>query len=346
MSKKLFVIGMAFALITGGTVIAAEIGLTSVLYPEGSKVDLPISGTQRAPAAQITAKVEHKSGQSSIQIQYKPIPPAVLFGGDFVSYVVWAVAPDGSTENLGGIANDDDAKGPVNFSTAKRDFALMITAEPLVTVRTPGDLVVFFSGTPAAKGVNVTAFNFAGLATREGIVSRDTESIAGMSYTSDKDNPLALIQAEKVIELMDRFDARKYDASNYDEAQAAIAQARETKGQKRLDASKRTVILGGLALSKTGQMLEAEAEADRAAAEAARRAEMTAETQALAGEASDLEGALKDTRTRLARTQSELSRTRQELQRVNWGGWPRASRPAAATSYRSPVSPSTPASRI
>ena len=302
MSRKLRVAWIAVAVLAVGAVSASDVGLTSVLYPEGKNVDVPMAGTQRAPAATLSAKVKHQSGQSSIEIQSKNLPPAVLFGGDIVSYVVWAVSPDGTSENLGGIANDDAAKGTATYSTAKRDFAMMITAEPIVTVRTPGELVVFFSGTPGQKNVQPSGFTFGGLSDRGGRITSERDSIAGMSYKADKKNPLALIQAEKAIELVDRFEAKKYDEKTCDDALAALTEARDLKGQKQLDASKRTITLAGQALSKTVQMVEA-----------AKAAEAQAAKKALAGQASDLETELAAVTATLAATKTTLSNTESEL---------------------------------
>ena len=302
MSKELCMVWIVTAVLAVGAASAADVGLTSVLYPEGKNVDVPMAGTQRAPAATLSAKVKHQSGQSAIEMQYKDLPPAVLFGGDIVSYVVWAVGPDGTFENVGGIANDDAAKGTASFSTAKRDFAMMITAEPIVTVRTPGELVVFFSGTPGQKDVQPTGFTFGGLSDRGGKITSEKDSIAGMSYTADKKNPLALIQAEKAIELLDRFDAKKYDEKMTGDAEAALAEARDLKGQKQLDASKRTITFAGQALSKTVQMVEA-----------AKAAEAQAAKKALTGQASDLEGELAVTTAALAATKTKLSSTESEL---------------------------------
>ena len=109
MRWKLYGVWIVATVLAVGVASAGDVGLTSVLYPEGKGVDVPIAGTQRAPAATLTAKVKHQSGQSSIVMQYKNLPPAILFGGDIVSYVVWAVGPDGTVENLGGIANDEVA---------------------------------------------------------------------------------------------------------------------------------------------------------------------------------------------------------------------------------------------
>ena len=301
MKYKLTAILMTLGLISAGTAFAGDVGLTSVLYPEGKKVDVPMAGTQRAPAAELSAEVKHESGQSSIEIRYKHLQAAVLFGGDIVSYAVWAISPDGTFENIGGIANDE-ATGVATYSTAKRDFALMITAEPIVMVRTPGELVVFFSGTPMRKDVQPTGFTFGGLSDRQGHIKSERDSIAGMSYEVDKKNPLALIQATKAVELMDRFEAKKFDASTYDEAQAVFAEARDAKGQKRLDASKRTITLAGQALSKTVQMMEA-----------AKAAEAQAAKKALAGQASDLEAQLVAVTATLQATEKKLAGTESEL---------------------------------
>jgi outer membrane protein OmpA-like peptidoglycan-associated protein len=301
MKYKLTAILVTFGLISAGPVFAGDVGLTSVLYPEGKRVDVPVAATQRASAAELSAKVKHESGQSLIEIQHKNLQPAVLFGGDIVCYVVWAISPAGTFENIGGIANDE-AKGIATYSTAMRDFALMITAEPIVMVRMPGELVVFFSGTPARKDVQPTAFTFGGLSDRQGKIKNERDSIAGMTYKADKENPLALIQARKAVELMERFEAKKYDASTYDEAQAVFAQALDLKGQKQLDASKRTVTLAGQALSKTVQMVEM-----------AKAAEAQAAKTALAGKASDLEAQLVAVTATLQETEKKLAGAESEL---------------------------------
>jgi outer membrane protein OmpA-like peptidoglycan-associated protein len=305
MYRKL-ALGFVCVLLVCGAVSAAEMGLTSVLYPEGKQVNVPIAGTQRALAAELKAKVRHRSGQSEIEIQYKGLEPAVLFGGDIVSYVVWAVSPNGSVDNLGGIANDGKLEGTANFSTGKRDFGMMITAEPITSVRGPGDLVVFFSGTPSAKGVELTGFMFGGLSTREGLIMRERESIAGMTYKADKKKSLALIQAMKAVELLDRFEAAKYDRATYDKAVAAAAEAQAAKVGKQLEPSERALVFSGQALQKTVKMIEAEEAA-------AKEAEAAAERQAFAGTTAELKAELDLTAATLVQTESKLETAEAEL---------------------------------
>jgi outer membrane protein OmpA-like peptidoglycan-associated protein len=304
MSKKLCLIWIA-TLIAVGTASAGEVGLTAVLYPDGKAIAVPISGTQRAPAAEISASVKHEGGQSTITIPYKKLPPAVLFGGDIVVYVVWAVAPDGRVENVGGIANDGE-KGTGTYATAKRDFALMITAEPIATVRRPGELVVFYSGTPSAKNVRPTAFTFSGLSDRRDLIKADRDSIAGLTWEKGK-IPLALTQAEKAVELLNRFEAKQYDERAYEGAVNALAEAREVKGNKQIDAAKRSVIFAGQALSQTADMRKAEEKAAQAAKAAASKDELTAEASGLQAQLADTQGKLDSTEIALAGAQAELA---------------------------------------
>ena len=317
MCRRLLVLFSVMVMLGGGVVTAAEVGLTSVLYPENRQVKLPISGTQRAPAADISGTVRFGSGQSSITLDYKQLPPAVLFGGDIVSYTVWAVSPDGVAENLGGIANDGVDKGKMQYSTPKRDFAMIITAEPIVTVRGPGALVVFFSGTPSDKNVALNAFTYGGLAEREEYISSDRESIAGMTYTPEKKRSLQLIQAEKAVELLDRFEAGSYDKKNYDGAVATLAEAQGVKGGKQVDAAQRCLVMAGQALSQTARMMEAEAEAAKQARTAAEKQALIGEGAVLAAELGATSEKLAQTESRLARTESELESTRAQLKRAN-----------------------------
>jgi outer membrane protein OmpA-like peptidoglycan-associated protein len=305
------VLVLAFSVVS-----AADVGLTSVFYPEGKAVKVPIAGTPRAPAAEISAEVQHQSGQSAITITYKNLQPAVLFGGDFVSYVVWAVAPDGTVQNLGGIANLSD-KGTATYSYPMRSFAIMITAEPIVTVRNPSDVVVFTSGTPADKNVQPSAFTFNGLEPREGLVKRGQDSIAGQTYDKNENGEIALAQAGKAVKLMDRFEAKKYDADRYSQAMAAFSEAQEEeKGKKMEDASRRTIELAGQALVETFGHRMAQEEAAKAARARAEKQALTTQAAGLQRQVQSSSAELQATKSKLAQTEQELARTRSEMAKL------------------------------
>ena len=92
----------ALALAASGVAAAAEFNLTAVTFPEGKTIDLVMARTNATPnAAKLEASVKYSGGQAKVEVSFKKMEPAILFGGDLSSYVVWAVTRDGAVENLG-----------------------------------------------------------------------------------------------------------------------------------------------------------------------------------------------------------------------------------------------------
>ena len=93
---------------------AADVQIAAVQFPDNKTVDLPLAANVRVAPAQAEAEVRYRNGQAEVEISYKKLPPALLFAGDVTSYVVWVVARDGTTENLGElIVRSQSGKGRV-----------------------------------------------------------------------------------------------------------------------------------------------------------------------------------------------------------------------------------------
>src|SRR5262249_59532186 len=71
---------------------AADVTMAAIQYPEGSGVTVNLVPTNRVAPAQAEASVKFKNGQATVEVDYKKLPPATLFGGDVPPYSVWAVA--------------------------------------------------------------------------------------------------------------------------------------------------------------------------------------------------------------------------------------------------------------
>ena len=118
-----------------GPAAAADLALTSVAYPDGTSVGLRLNPTKAAPDARVDASVKYANGRAAVDVSYRKLEPALLFGGDIGAYVVWAVSPDGDAENIGEIGGTG-TDGSNRLQTRKRDFALLVTAEPRLPRRT------------------------------------------------------------------------------------------------------------------------------------------------------------------------------------------------------------------
>src|SRR5262245_53051551 len=133
--------------ICGGAAVAADPALTSVAYPERQTANLVFAKTDAAPEkAELKGSVRYESGQARISLSFSKMEPAVLFGGDIAAYVVWAVSKNAAPENLGElIVTKKSDSASQEFTTGKKDFALMVTGEPYYLVSRPFDLVLFSS---------------------------------------------------------------------------------------------------------------------------------------------------------------------------------------------------------
>ena len=99
-------------------------------------------GTPVAPSATGHATVEPGRGATLLNLRFDRVPPANRFGAQFLTYVVWAISPDGRAQNVGEIILDGDEKGKLSTSTPLQTFALIVTAEPYYAVSQPSEVVV------------------------------------------------------------------------------------------------------------------------------------------------------------------------------------------------------------
>lgn len=251
---------------------AADVNLAAVQFPEGKSVDLDLAASSRVAPAQAEAEVQFKNGQARVEISYKKLPPALLFSGDVTSYVVWAVARDGATENLGELIVRKQS-GDAEYRTGQKEFGLLITAEAYPLVLRPSELVVFTSVAPPPKKLRSTPVTLSVFAPAPRL---GNPTIGSMVYSGSE--PLDLTQAQNVYQQAQQMGAEKYAPDAMRDASITLAQATNSyKGGKDklgVDYSRRSLAQSSAAIRTTQQKMADEA----AAAEAARRA---AELQSL-----------------------------------------------------------------
>jgi hypothetical protein len=105
-----------------------------------TKVDL--RGTVLAPEARGEARVESKRGAVEIEVQVSRLDAPGRFGNEYLTYVLWAITPEGRSTNIGELVLDSGNKGKLKVSSDLQAFALIVTAEPYFAVTQPGDVVV------------------------------------------------------------------------------------------------------------------------------------------------------------------------------------------------------------
>jgi outer membrane protein OmpA-like peptidoglycan-associated protein len=108
----------------------------------GGATKLDFAGTDLMPEANGQAKVESKKGYIEIEVEFGNLAKPTTFGNEYLTYILWAISPEGRAVNLGEILVGDNHRSKVDVTTDLQAFALIVTAEPYYAVRQPSNLVV------------------------------------------------------------------------------------------------------------------------------------------------------------------------------------------------------------
>lgn len=106
---------------------------------------IDFKGTILLPKAEGDAKVEVKNGYTEINANLKHLSAPTQFGTEFLTYVLWAITPDGKAINLGEVIPDSGDKASMRVTSPYSTFGLIVTAEPYFSVPYPSDVVVLES---------------------------------------------------------------------------------------------------------------------------------------------------------------------------------------------------------
>ncbi len=105
-----------------------------------TKIDF--QGTDLMPGASGEAKVESKRGALEIEVEFSGLDRPTSFGNEYLTYVFWAISPEGRPVNIGEVLVGDNHRSKLDVTTDLQAFALIVTAEPYYAVRRPSNVVV------------------------------------------------------------------------------------------------------------------------------------------------------------------------------------------------------------
>ena len=103
--------------------------------------NIDFRGTTLMPAARGEAKVESKQGVIKIDARMERMEPATNYGPEYLTYVMWAITPEGRATNVGEVLLHE-GKSKLDATTELQSFGLIVTAEPYFAVTQPSDVVV------------------------------------------------------------------------------------------------------------------------------------------------------------------------------------------------------------
>lgn len=123
------------------TVISRSVQAVNYQHRSGSS-KLDFAGTDLMPSANGVAEVNSKRGSIEINAEFGNLQKPTTFGNEYLTYILWAISPEGRAVNLGEILLGGNHRSKVRVTTDLQAFALIVTAEPYYAVRQPSNVVV------------------------------------------------------------------------------------------------------------------------------------------------------------------------------------------------------------
>jgi outer membrane protein OmpA-like peptidoglycan-associated protein len=123
------------------TVISRSAQAINYEHRSGSS-KLDFAGTGLMPLANGEARVNSKRGSIEIDAEFGNLERPTAFGNEYLTYVLWAISPEGRAVNLGEVLVGGNERSKVHVTTDLQAFALIVTAEPYYAVRQPSNVVV------------------------------------------------------------------------------------------------------------------------------------------------------------------------------------------------------------
>jgi outer membrane protein OmpA-like peptidoglycan-associated protein len=176
------------------------------------------------PEVKGRAKVESDMGSTKIQTSLEHMTPASQFGPEYMTYVLWAITPEGRPKNLGEVVLKGDHADLLS-TTDLQSFGLIVTAEPYFAVTQPSDVVVAenFINKETTGTIQQVDAKYELLQRGQYILDRS----AYRPIKIDPKGPLQLAEAENAVEIARMAGADRYAADTMKKAETDLQNARD-----------------------------------------------------------------------------------------------------------------------
>ncbi len=220
-------------------VVQRNLDAVNYLHRSGS-TRIGFEGTTLLATAKGSAKVTSERGGIHISANFQGLPPANGFGPEYLTYVLWAITPDGRPNNLGEVL-PDNKKNNIEVTTALQSFGMIVTAEPYFSVTQPSDVVVLQNVilNDKTNGVLEKVNAHYLLLPRGTYANTEGSKTVLNPITRDERSPLELFEANNALRIAQQAGADKYAPEIMKEAVQDLQNAtdldRNKKGDRKME---------------------------------------------------------------------------------------------------------------
>jgi outer membrane protein OmpA-like peptidoglycan-associated protein len=209
-------------------VVGRDLTAINYFHRRGS-TKIGFEGTSLLPQARGSARVDSRAGRTSIEAEFEGLSPANGFGNEYLTYVLWAITPEGRPINLGEVLpNGSKGKNQISVTTSLQTFGLIITAEPYFAVTMPSDLVVMQNVVvDKTQGVIEQVNAHYSLLPRGAYAETAGRHSVLHPITQNERSPLELFEALNAVQIAEAAGADNYAADTMQTAKIALKNAED-----------------------------------------------------------------------------------------------------------------------
>lgn len=201
----------------------------------GGPTPIDFQGTVLMPKAKGTAIVENHHGSTSIDAKFDHLDAPTRYGREYLTYVLWAISPEGRPKNLGEVLVDSSNHAHVKVTTDLQAFGLILTAEPYYSVSIPSDVVVAENVVrPDTIGAReeVTA-KYELMPRGQYTLNVQPAQLHSPKVSYDRyEAVLELYQAENAVQIARSLGADRYAPETMSKAESLLSQAQDMDARR------------------------------------------------------------------------------------------------------------------
>ncbi len=189
-------------------------------------------GTSLLPEARGNAEVASKQGAIHIESEFQGLQPASKFGPEYLTYVLWAISPEGRPVNLGEVLFGQDGKSHLNVTSNLQAFGLIVTAEPYFAVTQPSDVVVMENEVRADTKGQFEEVEAKYELLQRGQYELNVNPAELQPIAMDSRTPLELYEARNAVRIAKWTGGEQYAADSLNKAEVSLQSAEDYQAQR------------------------------------------------------------------------------------------------------------------
>jgi outer membrane protein OmpA-like peptidoglycan-associated protein len=218
-----------------------------------TKIDF--QGTTLLPEARGNAQVASKQGAIRVESEFQGLQSASKFGPEYLTYVLWAISPEGRPVNLGEVLFGTDGKSKLNVTSNLQAFGMIVTAEPYFAVTQPSDVVVMENEVRADTKGQFEEVEAKYELLKRGQYELNVNPAELQPISMDSRTPLELYEARNAVRIAKWTGAKQYAADSLNKAEVSLQSAEDYQARRGNKKSEITVARQAVQTAEDARMI-------------------------------------------------------------------------------------------